>query len=184
MIPAVLFASRYALVEIVLHTCEFQGLLYVFFTILSVDFFIRSRRFDSWWLLTLSALAFGMALLSKESAIVLPALLIVYGWLFDDSVFRREYLVHPAVALAWAVLFILVLTRDQSAGFIYDFSLANVLRNYATYFLDFSNLVSYSAGRLDNACAGGLLRRHMVCALGLRRSCYRRNCLSLIPEVS
>src|ERR1035437_2716368 len=93
MIPAVLFASRLAMVEVVLHTCEFQGLLYVFFTILSVDLFVRSRKSESSWPLTLSALAFCLALLSKELAIVLPALLIVYQPVVkvgDDSMDRQN----------------------------------------------------------------------------------------------
>jgi len=142
MIPAVLFASRLAMVEVVLHTCEFQGLLYVFFTILSVDLFVRSRKSDSSWPLTLSALAFWMALFSKESAIVLPALLIVYGWLFEDRIVSRRYLVHPGIAILWVILFVLVLrplSHDQPTGFGYDFSVSNVLRNYTAHFLDFSN---------------------------------------------
>jgi len=106
LIPPVLFASRLALVEIVLHTFEFQGLLCVFFTILSVDLFVRSRKSESSWMLTLSALAFCLALLSKESATVLPALLILYGWLFDDRIVSRPYLVHPMIALSWAILFV------------------------------------------------------------------------------
>jgi protein O-mannosyl-transferase len=142
LIPSFLFASRLALVEVALYATEFQGLLYVFFTIVSVDLFIRSRKSTNKWMLTLSALAFCLALLSKESAIVLPALLIVYGWLFDDQVAIRPYLVHPMIAVSWAILFILVLrplSHNQPTGFSYDFSVSNVLRNYTTYFLDFSN---------------------------------------------
>ena len=140
MIPAVLFASRLAMVEVVLHTCEFQGLLYVFFTILSVDLFVRSRKSESSWPLTLSALAFCLALLSKESAIVLPALLIVYGRLFDDRIVSRRYLVHPIIAISWVILFVLVApSHTQSTRLTYDLSASNVLRNYAAHFLDFSN---------------------------------------------
>lgn len=142
MIPAVLFSSRLAMVEVVLHTCEFQGLLYVFFTILSVDLFFRSRKSESVRLLTLSALAFWLALFSKESAIVLPAIVIVYGRLFDDRLISRPYLVHPIVALSWVILFVLVirpLFDNQTTGFTYDFSVSNVMHNYAAYFLDFSN---------------------------------------------
>src|SRR5271156_4802367 len=97
MIPAVLFASRIAMVEVVLNTCEFQGLSYTFFTIISVDLFVRSYRSDSAWPLTLSAFAFVLALFSKESAIVLPAVLVVYGWLFEDHIVTLRYLVHALI---------------------------------------------------------------------------------------
>jgi hypothetical protein len=146
MIPALLFASRLAIVEMVLHTCEFQGLLYASFTILAVDLFIRSRKTnsatDSTRLLVLSASAFGLALLSKEAAIVLPALLIVYGRLFDDRFSSRPYLVHPLVGIVWALLFVMVLpAHGQSIGGIYDLSAFNLLRNYAAYGLIFSNWI-------------------------------------------
>jgi hypothetical protein len=111
------------------------------FTLLSVDLFVRCRQTGNVKTLACSALAFCLALLSKESAVVVPAVLIVYGWLFDDSIFRREYLVHPTITILWAALFALVLTRGQSNGFLYDFSFFNVLRNYGAYFLDFSNWV-------------------------------------------
>ena len=142
IVPSLLFVSRFAMVEVVLNACEFQGLLYVFFTLLSVNLFIRSRKFDSVPLLTLSAVAFSLALISKESAIVMPAILIAYGRLFDDRVTSRPYLVHPIVALSWVALFVLVirpLFEHQVTGFTYDLSPSNVLRNYAAYFLDFSN---------------------------------------------
>jgi hypothetical protein len=142
IIPAVLFASRLAIVEMVLHTCEFQGLLYAFFTILAADLFIRSRRDDSIPLLLLSASAFSLALLSKEAAIVLPALLIVYGRLFDSRPLSLPYLVHPLIGLVWAVLFALVLpAHGQATGSSYDLSIFNLLRNYSAYGLIFSNWI-------------------------------------------
>ena len=140
MIPAVLFASRLAMVEVVLHTCEFQGLFYSFFTILSADLFIRSRKSSSARLLVLSAVTFGLALLSKEAAAVLPAILIVYGRLFDDKPYGRPYWVHPIIAVAWAILFVLMLpAHNQSDGMANDFSIFNLLRNYSAYGLVFSN---------------------------------------------
>lgn len=172
-IPAVLFSSRLAMVEVVLHTCEFQGLLYVSFTILSVDLFIRSRKSDSSRLLTLSALAFVLALFSKESAIVLPALLIVYGKLFDDQIVSRPYLVHPAIAISWVILFVLVLrplSHNQPTGFGYDFSVSNVLTNYAAHLLDFSNWLLTPLGdfvmpRNVADLAGTLYMRLILCVL-------------------
>ncbi len=144
MIPAVLFASRMAMVEVVLNSCEFQGLSYTFFTIISVDLFVRSYRSDSSWPLTLSAFTFVLALFCKESAIVVPAILIVYGWLFEDTIVTRRYLVHALIAFLWVTLFVLVvrpLSGNQETGFGYDFSVSNVLRHYDVYFLAFSNLL-------------------------------------------
>lgn len=172
-IPAVLFSSRLAMVEVVLHTCEFQGLLYAFFTILSVDLFIRSRKSDSSRLLTLSALAFVLALFSKESAIVLPALLIVYGKLFDDQIVSRPYVVHPMIAISWMLLFVLVLrplSQNQPTGFGYDFSVSNVLTNYAAHLLDFSNwllmpLSDFVMPRNVAELAGTLYMRLIFCVL-------------------
>ena len=142
MVPPVLFVSRLAMVMVVTNTTEFQGLLCAFFTILSLDLFVRSRESDRSSMLAMSALAFWLAIFSKESAIVLPAILIVYGRLLDKRPALRPYLVHPMVALAWAILFVLVLRplfHHQPTGFTYDLSLANLLRNYAAYFLAFSN---------------------------------------------
>jgi protein O-mannosyl-transferase len=139
IVPPVLLVTRFALVQMVLYTTEFQGLLYVFFTILSVDLFVRSRVSERTWMLALSGLAFGLALLSKESAIVLPGLLIAYGRLFEDRATIRPYLLHPMIAFSWAILFVLVLRHHQATDYVYDFSVSNVLSNYVCYFLDFSN---------------------------------------------
>ena len=140
IIPAILFSSRLAMVEVVLHTCEFQGLLYSFFTLLSADLFIRSRRADNTRLLELSALIFVLALLSKEAAAVLPAVLIVYGRLSNDKLFSRPFWVHPVIVVMWALLFVLLLpAHGQSTGMSNDFSMFNLLRNYAAYGLVFSN---------------------------------------------
>jgi hypothetical protein len=128
IIPALLFSTRTAMIECVLHSCEFQGLLYVCLTILSADLFIRHHTWAS-------AVTFALALLSKESAVVLPALLIAYGWLFER--FSLRYLLHPVIAVVWAVLFHWLVSG--TTGNIYDFGLFNLLRNYAAYALVFSN---------------------------------------------
>jgi hypothetical protein len=142
IIAPILSISRVALVQVVLFTTEFQGLLYVFFTILSVNLFISSRKSESTRMLTLSAISFCLALFSKEAALVLPALLILYGRLFDDRPTVGPYLLHPLLAVSWLMLFFFVLRPlygNQPTGFAYDLSLSNLLRNYATYLFGFSN---------------------------------------------
>jgi|HubBroStandDraft_6_1064221.scaffolds.fasta_scaffold05246_4 hypothetical protein len=169
MIPAVLFASRLAMVEVVLHTCEFQGLFYSFFTILSADLFIRSRKNSGTRLLVLSAVTFVLALLSKEAAVVLPAILIVYGRLFDDKPYSRPYLVHPIIAVTWAILFVLMLpAHNQSNGMVNDFSIFNLLRNYSAYGLVFSNwiLTPLQDFVMPRSIAGLAAKMHMLVLMG------------------
>ncbi len=142
LIPPVLFASRLATVEIVLHTCEFQGLLCAFLSLLSIDLFIRARLSGRAWMDWCSIVSFVLALLSKETAAVLPGILLVFGWLFDTRGARRNYIPHAIVAIVWGIAFRELLGKsDQPSGFTFDLSPSNVLRNYAAYFLDFSNLM-------------------------------------------
>ena len=150
LIPLALFASRLAMIEVVLHTCEFQGLLCAFFSLLSIDLFIRARVSGGRWRDWCSIVSFVLALLSKESAAVLPGILLVFGWLFDSRLTKRPYSAHAITAVVWAVAFREILRQDQPSGFIYDLSVANVLGNYAAHALDFSN---YLLNPLDDRMA-------------------------------
>ena len=141
LIAAVLFVSRLATIEIVLHSCEFQGLLCAFFSFLAIDFFIRARISDRLWMHWCSIASFVLALLSRETAAVVPGILLLYGWLFDSRIFRLRYLWHPLVAILWAIAFRELLSRGQSPGFAYSYVPSNILHNYAGYFLDFSNFM-------------------------------------------
>lgn len=136
-LPAVLFCTRYAPIEIVLHTCEFQELLPVSFVLLSVDLFIRCRRNRDVRLLACSALTFCLALLSKEPTVILPGLLLTWGWLFDERDEIWEWLVHPAIAVVWLTLYFFVIPR--SGIYPTNFSVLNALRHYAAYVLTFPN---------------------------------------------
>jgi hypothetical protein len=130
LLAPVLFVSRLANVEVLTHSCEFQSLFAVFWALLCVDWFVEGRI--GW-----SIVAFVLALASKETAIVIPAILIVHGILFDRRRKRRSHLGHLVVAGLWTVASLAL--HDRATGFRYDFSPSNVLRNLAAYLLAFCN---------------------------------------------
>jgi hypothetical protein len=148
LIPPVLWASRFAHVEVVSNTCEFQGLLSVFFTLISFKLFAVARKHEqgSWRYDAGALTAFVLALFSKETAVVLPALLIFWGWLYDRGRAWRRYLPPVVIAGIWAVLFVFIFrgTSDyHPTGFAYDSSLRALLQNYVAYLLVFFNFLTY-----------------------------------------
>jgi hypothetical protein len=130
LLAPVLFVSRLANVEVLTHSCEFQSLFAVFWGLLCIDWFMGGRV--RW-----SAVAFVLALASKETAIVVPAILLAHGVLFDRQRRRRAYLGHLVVAGLWMAA--LLAFHDRATGFRYDLSPSNVLRNLAAYLLAFCN---------------------------------------------
>ncbi len=147
IIPPVLWVSRYAHVEVVCNSCEFQALLATFFALLSLGIFITARARKRSGLLLVSVLFFVLALLSKETSIVLAGILTGFALLFEKPAAWKHYLWHPAVAVVWVFLFVTVfkgVTENQTTGFIYNFSLANLSMNLAAYLLSFSYLLTHS----------------------------------------
>jgi hypothetical protein len=138
LLVPILFASRLANVEVVTHSCEFQSLFSVFWALLCVEWFIEQRF--RW-----SVVAFLLALASKETAIVIPVILIAHGLLFDREGKRRpslrdfRLLGHLAVAGLWTAT--LLAFHDGATGFRYDLTPSNVLGNLAAYLLAFCNLL-------------------------------------------
>ena len=130
LLVPVVFVSRLANVEVLTHSCEFQSLFAVFWALLCIAWFAEGRT--AW-----SVVAFALALASKETAIVIPAILIVQGILFDRGRKRRSYLGHLVVAGLWTVA--LLALHDRATGFRYDLSPSNVLHNLAAYLLAFCN---------------------------------------------
>jgi len=140
--PPVLWVSRYTHVEVVSNTCEFQGLLAAFFTLLSFGLFIRARIENRTHIMILSVAAFLLALLSKETTVVLPGILLAFCLLYDrDSVWKCSRW-HIGAAAVWGLLFAAAF-YGHSAGFKYDFSPGNIGTNLAAYLLVFSNLLTY-----------------------------------------
>jgi len=151
LVPPVLFASRFAHVEVVLNTCEVQTLLSVFFTLLALRLFMSARTGARSCYYVLSLIAFALALLSKETAIVFPATLLAYGMLYDEKRAWRRYIAAGSMAIVWAVLYITVfraVTDREPTGFTYRSGAGHLLTNYAAYLLTFVNLLTHRLGNL------------------------------------
>jgi hypothetical protein len=147
-VAAVFAASRQALVEVVHNTCEMQGLLYVAFGLLSCKAFLRAVKTGRRGLAMTSGVLLVLALLSKESAIAFPLLLLMWGrllWPSDSEERRRaiSWLRYPTIATAgWLAFFELwkvVLTQNESAQFNWDFTVDRLLTSFSTHLLAYSN---------------------------------------------
>ncbi len=136
-----LFVSRLAHHQLVANAVEFQALASAFFTLLALKLFLAGRKSDRRALEALALPVFALALLSKESAVVWPAILGLHGWLFDRPSAARRYLPPVLVAAASALLLALVIwprVTPEPTGFAYDLSAA-VVGRYAAYLLVFLN---------------------------------------------
>jgi hypothetical protein len=150
--PALLFVSRYAHSEVVTNSVEFQALLSVFFSLLAIELFLDGRSTGRTTLFGLSCVALVFALFSKESAVVVPPILLLYSWLFYP---HRSLAGHDKwrwhwgpwlVVVVWAFLFVLFfrsLSHYAPTGFHYTTSATTILQNYAAYLFSFSNLLTY-----------------------------------------
>jgi hypothetical protein len=151
LLPPVLFASRFSHVEVVLNTCEVQTLLSVFFMLLALNLFMSARAGGKRYLFALSLVSYCLALLSKETALVLPAILVAYGVLYDERRKWVYYVIPAGLALAWVALYLLVfraVTDYEPTGFTYSSGAGHLLTNYAAYVLAFVNLLTHRLGDL------------------------------------
>lgn len=146
LVPPAIFASRFSHVEVILNTCEFQTLLSVFFTLLALDLFIVARMRERRLFEHLALVAFILALFSKETALVLPGVLVAFGWLFDEPRAWRHYIAPALAAGIWAALFVVIfrgVSHHEPTGFTYNISPVHVLEGGAAYFLTFFNSLTY-----------------------------------------
>ncbi|MGD1048899.1 MAG: hypothetical protein ABR899_09155 [Candidatus Krumholzibacteriaceae bacterium] len=144
--PPIIFVSRFSNVEILRNSVEFQSLLSTFFVLLALKLFIESRARGRWLFGLLSMAAFGLALFSRETAAVFPALLVVYGWLLDRQFSVWRYLVAILAACLLIGLFALAflsVVNHTKAPLTYDVSFSNIVRNYSAYLLAFMNILTY-----------------------------------------
>lgn len=149
IVAALFFVSRRAHAEIVLNTVEFQVLGATFFSLAAILSFMQARRQERPSLLGLSGLALVLALLSKESALVVPAILLAYGWLYDERRAFRHYWVPVGIVTIWAVLFFTYfrsLSGYSPTGFGYTLAPLEVLGNYGAYFFSTSNPLAVAPG--------------------------------------
>lgn len=150
LLPPVLLVSRISHVEVVLNTCEVQTLLSVFFTLLALLLFMSARIGSRGYCYFLSLLAYALALLSKETALPFPVILLAYGVLYDERRAWRHYVPPAAVAVLWVVLYLAVfrsVSDHEPTGFNYRAGAGHLLEGYAAYVLTFINLLTY---RLEN----------------------------------
>lgn len=136
-----LFVSRLAHHQLIAESVECQCLASVFFALLALKLFLAGRRSDRRALEALALAVFVLALLSKESAVVWPAIVGLHGWLFDRPLAVRRYLPPVLVAAAWALLLAFVIwprITPEPTGFACDLSAA-VIERYAAYLLVFLN---------------------------------------------
>ncbi len=99
----------------------------------------------------LTVLLLILALISKESAVILPAILLAHAWTFHRLLTRRDWIPHLlffTISAAWAVLFFTLFRATSSyepTGFGYADTLLDslriALRNLTAHFIDFSNLL-------------------------------------------
>lgn len=141
-LPPVLFASRWAHAQDFAYTSNFDTLSYVGLCLTGLLLFLRARRTERRLPEVLAAVAFGMALFCKEGAIVWPAILTVYGWLFDRVEAWRKYVAAWIVAGAWALAYTRIIHHlypAEQPTFTLDWSVAGLLSRYAAYALSFFN---------------------------------------------
>ncbi len=104
LISAALFAAHPVHTEAVAWIACRMELLCTLFLLVSFLIFIRKRGSKIWT--ALACASFAAALLSKESAIVLPAVMVVYGLVFEgagknrDTAFRFLASLSPYIVIA------------------------------------------------------------------------------------
>lgn len=147
--PIALFVSRCAHAEVVTNSVEFQVLISLFFLLLTLELMIRGASEGRIELQLLAGVMLILALFSKETAIVAPALLLLYAWLFHCPQLWRGVAALGAIVLVWAGLFVTLLrslTAYAPTGFAYDFSPGALLFKYNVYLLGFANTLVAGEG--------------------------------------
>lgn len=147
LLAPALWVSRVAHRQVLLYTSEFQALGSTFFSLLALALALSTRAAPPesrprGWREPAALAAFAAALLSKESAVALPAIVTAAAWLFGAARWRRELAWWGLVA-AWGVLFVLVfrgVSGYAPTGFTYDLS-PRMATRLAAYALMASNAI-------------------------------------------
>ena len=144
LIPPVVFVTRLAHRQDFEYTSNFDTLSYAGLCLLGLLLFVSARRRDRRFPEALATFAFGLALLCKEAAVVWPAIVTAYGWLFDRSTVWRKYVPGWAVAALWVVCYremVHLLYAAGTPGFNLDFAPPHLLARYGAYLLAIFNVL-------------------------------------------
>lgn len=161
LIPPVVFVTRLAHRQDFEYTSNFDTLSYAGLCLLGLLLFVGARRRDRRFPEALAAFAFGLALLCKEAAVVWPALLTAYGWLFDQPRAWRKYAAGWALAALWIVCYrdvVHLLYPAGTPGFTLDFAPHHLLARYGAYLLAIFNVLVPS---VDPERAGWAIPPHL-----------------------
>lgn len=147
IIPALLFVTRRAHVEVVLNTVEFQAIFYVFaglMMLLLVTTFPTGEQSRRGFTIKLvgGAMCLFVALLSKEAAVSIGAIWIVFLVLLKRKADGVAFLLPIVITAVWGGLFVGLfrgMSKYETTGFTYLPTLDNILTNYAVYFFSFFN---------------------------------------------
>jgi tetratricopeptide (TPR) repeat protein len=135
---ALLFAAHPVHVEAVAWISALPELAFTLFALLSIFLYV-SRDALSAARLSASAFFFALALLSKETAMVVPMVLIAYDALSAGRLRPRRYVLFAAVAAVYALLRILVLgsfiPSKTSAGGDAFYAVLNAAATFKNYMM-------------------------------------------------
>jgi hypothetical protein len=144
LVPPVLFVTRFAHRQDFEYTSNFDTLSYAGLCLLGLLLFVIARRRERRFTEAVAAFAFALALLCKEAAVVWPAVLTTYGWLFDRPAAWRKYVAGWTLAALWIVCYremVHLLYPPGTPGFALDFAPHHVLARYGAYLLAIFNVL-------------------------------------------
>ncbi|MDD5449446.1 MAG: tetratricopeptide repeat protein [Candidatus Omnitrophica bacterium] len=109
ILTAILFVVHPIHTTVVSYISTRAESLYLLFLLVSFIFYIKSLKSNSvfYYLITISS--YSLSLLSKENALILPALLLLYHFTFKEKVRMREFLSVSGAAGLYIVLRMTVL---------------------------------------------------------------------------
>ncbi|HET9316203.1 MAG TPA: hypothetical protein VFQ51_11485 [Vicinamibacteria bacterium] len=142
-LPPVLFVSRIAHYQVLLYTSEIQALLSTLFALACISWFLSASLRPSRTRDALALIALLLGLLSKESVVIVPAVLTAHGLVVERPWRWRRYAALWALTAAWLAAYVVVRHRvggGAPTGYAYDLSWSIVGR-YAAYELSFLNVL-------------------------------------------
>jgi len=104
LLGALIYSVHYLFLHTVIWIPSRGDLLLALFSFLSMITFIRLTQTHKWYYIVMNVICFGLALFSKETAILLPLLFLLYLVLFDKNrLFRHNNLI---LLSAYVIIFI------------------------------------------------------------------------------